>query len=265
MKPKPKNIQEYKKWLEEEHSVMIDERVINYYESFVKSIHEATSNSEFWQSIDISLQEIAQKYEVKTGYPLMLSNDNPSILEKPFDSTLLKSFRKNILNNDNWPKPPHKKDWLLPNNWFGKIPDLIRTCFVVKYLDGVDYLCDEIENLSAKHKVLFRKYYEAREEGYYAVHIYITKEYEIPAKNWDTERAIIQFEIQITTQLQEVIRRLLHQYYEKNRINRKVSKKKWQWSYKENEFFANNLGHILHFVEGMILEVRDKKGVENEK
>ena len=34
---------------------------------------------------------------------------------------------------------------------------------------------------------------------------------------------------------------------------------KWQWNYKGDEFTANYLGHILHYVEGMIMEIRDKQ------
>ena len=66
-------------------------------------------------------------------------------------------------------------------------------------------------------------------------------------------------EIQITTQLQEVIRRLLHKYYERQRSGRSTSDLKWQWDYKSDEFAANYLGHILHYVEGMIMDVRDKR------
>ena len=43
-------------------------------------------------------------------------------------------------------------------------------------------------------------------------------------------------------------------------IGKKIKKEKiWQWNYKSDEFAANYLGHILHYVEGMIIEIRDKK------
>ncbi len=62
----------------------------------------------------------------------------------------------------------------------------------------------------------------------------------------------------MTTQLQEVIRRLLHTYYEDKRQSKK-EQTKWQWNYNSDEFSANYLGHILHYVEGMIMEVREKQ------
>lgn len=60
------------------------------------------------------------------------------------------------------------------------------------------------------------------------------------------------------TELQENIVNLLHKYYEGNRKKIK-SKEKWQWNYKSEEFAANYLGHMLHYLEGTIVEIRDKK------
>lgn len=69
-------------------------------------------------------------------------------------------------------------------------------------------------------------------------------------------------EIQITTQLQEVIRSLLHKYYEDRRKGVEAEGTKWQWDYKSDEFVANYLGHILHYVEGMIMDIREKQRKE---
>ena len=77
---------------------------------------------------------------------------------------------------------------------------------------------------------------------------------------WDTERIDVSIELQITTQLQEVIRKLLHSYYEN--VRKRAGERedvKWQWNYKSEEFAANYLGHILHYIEGMIMEVRERQ------
>jgi hypothetical protein len=48
--------------------------------------------------------------------------------------------------------------------------------------------------------------------------------------------------------------------YEEMRVkSTKEDNRKWQWNYQSLEFSSNYLGHILHYVEGMILEVRDKQ------
>lgn len=101
--------------------------------------------------------------------------------------------------------------------------------------------------------------YKAREEGYYAAHFYTKQAFEVPKIDWDTKEIDFSIEIQITTQLQEVIRKLLHKYYERKRKMGVKPVEKWQWDYTCEEFSTNYLGHILHYVEGMILEIREKQ------
>ena len=113
--------------------------------------------------------------------------------------------------------------------------------------------------LCEQDKLNYKIFLEAREEGYYAAHQYISKEFEIPKIDWDTEKIDFSIEIQITTQLQEIIRGLLHKYYGEKRKRITKENVKWQWNYKGDEFTANYLGHILHYVEGMIMEIRDKQ------
>ena len=203
------------------------------------------------------MEETAQAYLRDTGYQLFVP-PAPTLLTKPLDSTVTKSFRKNILDNKSWPEPP-EGGWLLPDNWLSKVNDLIRTSFTVKYLDGVTWVVDAIEKLCGNHDLKCRKFLEAREEGYYAAHVYCRIPVELPKRTWDVERLEISVELQVTTQLQEVIKQLLHKYYaEKRTSNRKTDSPKWQWDYRSDEFAIGYLGHILHYVEGMVMEIRDK-------
>ncbi|GAI51334.1 unnamed protein product [marine sediment metagenome] len=55
---------------------------------------------------------------------------------------------------------------------------------------------------------------------------------------------------------------MLHKYYEETRKRLEKEDIKWQWNYKSDEFVANYLGHILHYVEGMIMEIREKQKEE---
>jgi hypothetical protein len=52
---------------------------------------------------------------------------------------------------------------------------------------------------------------------------------------------------------------LLHKYYEDKRKGIREEDIKWQWDYKSDELATNYLGHILHYVEGMIMEIREKQ------
>lgn len=258
---KPKNIEEYKKWLKEQHKIEISDRTQTYYNSVTSKIKSDFEKSEFWSQLTGNLKEYNDKYLLKSGYQLLIPKFTPELIIKSFDSFLLKTFRKNIIENNNWPEPP-ENGWILPANWYSRINDIIRTLIVVKYLDGVEFIINEIKLLCEQNKCDCKIFLEAIEEGYYAAHLYITEKFEIPRIDWDTEKIDISIEIQITTQLQEVIRKLLHKYYEERR--KRITKEdiKWQWNYKGDEFVANYLGHILHYVEGMIMEIRDKQKEE---
>jgi hypothetical protein len=253
--------EEYEKWLKDEQGVDINNIIKNNYDSVTMKIKDQFEKSKFWMDLTNDINGMDQNYYIKTGgYNLFMSTSPPEILMKSFDSFLLKTFRKNILENKNWPNEPIN-GWILPTNWFTKINDIIRMAFVVKYIDGVEYMINDLEKYCEKFGLSHKVRFEAREEGYYAAHLYTRQKFEVPNVQWDTEIVNVSIEIQVTTQLQDVIRRLLHRYYEDSR--KKMERdEKWQWNYKSDEFAANYLGHILHYVEGMIIEIRDKeKGI----
>ncbi len=256
---KPKDIDEYKKWLKEKHGIEISIRTQRYYDSVANKIKQDFEKSNCWVELTENLNKYDGEYLAKTGYSLLVSRDRPGLDIKPFDSFLLKTFRKNIIENKRWPDKP-EDGWVFSNNWYSKINDIVRTLIEVKYLDGVDFIINKVKSISGKLGIECKVFLEATEEGYYAAHLYPRQEFEIPKPNWDTENVDVSIEIQITTQLQEVIRKLLHKYYEERRKGiEKEEGVKWQWNYESDEFVANYLGHILHYVEGMIMEIREKQ------
>ena len=100
--------------------------------------------------------------------------------------------------------------------------------------------------------------YKARDEGYYAIHADLSQECEIPEPNGlSTKRIPVQFELQVTTRLQMEVAGANHKYYEGRRMKPfNPVAIKWQWDYTSDEFVVNYLGHILHFVDGMLVQVR---------
>ena len=237
-------------------------RAKGQYDTAVRKIHEDVRLSDSWKALNDSLGTMSQKYRIKTGYDLLVSESPLELARKPFDSFLIKTFRKNILKNSSWPKPP-AQGWLLPTNWFVRVNDIVRSLLIVKYLDGVSFAAEEIESLFRSRQQRSSFELEARTEGYYAAHLYVWFPVSILGDQWDTKDLEISLEIQITTQVQEVIRRLLHEYYEERRIaTQSEDSLVWQWDYKSTEFAANYLGHVLHYVEGMIMEIRDKQEME---
>ena len=256
---KPETIDKYISWLEEHHDTKISRQVENYYLAVAEKIKWSFESSPYWTLLLKNLQEFDDEYHLETGYPLFAPRVEPTLSTKPFNSFFDKTFRKNVIHNKNWPEAPNG-GWVLPDNWYTRISDIVRTSLIVKYLDGVEFtvskmnwLCEQC-NLSKPEHI-----FEAREEGYYAAHVYIKEIFEVPADDWDTKKINVKIEIQIRTQVQDVIRRLLHNYYEKRRQNIDKQDVNWQWNYRSDDFSANYLGHILHYLEGLIIEIRDKQ------
>jgi hypothetical protein len=254
--PKPTKGRDYLNWLllklENPH-ISLKSR----YDTVSTKMKDDVTNSPVWQNIVSSLSSLEDIYSVRTGFKLFATPEVPIIVSKSFDSLVDKTFRKNVSLNKNWPDPPGDQ-WITPLNCYETVNDIVRTAMVVKYLDGVEFVVDHLREASSKFGINFSVDYEAREEGYYAAHCYLFFELEIPAITWDTEIVTSRLEIQVTTQLQDVIRKLTHDQYAQRRSRTAVPDVKWQWDYKSPEFLPNYLGHILHYIEGMIMEVRDR-------
>ena len=255
---KPLTIEQYKKWLKFKHSVHLSDKSRNHYDAVAAKIKERFIGSAFWKSVTENIKRYSQEYFISTSYHLSPNDTIPEFATKPYDAFILKTFRINVLKNTNWPEPPGD-GWLLPDNWFLRTNDIVRTYFIVKYLDGVEYLAGKLNELSHSNGHATKLDFEAKDEGYYAAHFYVYYKCEVPTVSWKTEKLIVPIEIQITTQLQEVIRKMLHNYYETKRKEIEIPDLKWQWDYRSDEFSTNYLGHILHYVEGMIMEVRNKQ------
>lgn len=252
---KPSSVRQYKEWLAKEHSCDLD-RVARYYESVTTKAKADLEGDPFWIELKRELIEFNDRYRLETGFPLHMSGHSLELSIKPFDSFFHKTFRKNILQNRHWPEAPDG-GWFIPSSCFSRVSDILRTLLVVKYMDGVQFVVDSMESFCKTKGPPFRKHFEARQDGYYAAHSYISRSFEVPRMTWDSERIDLSIEIQITTQLQETIRQLLHKYYEDRR--ERPTQERWEWDYRSDEFAANYLGHILHYVEGMIMEIREKQ------
>jgi ppGpp synthetase/RelA/SpoT-type nucleotidyltranferase len=231
--------------------------LIKNYCKYNNEFREFSGGYDLWEQYkhkDYCIRLNAMEENDKKKYKLLRNE----IFTKTFSSFLLKTYRKNILENENWDKPP-KEGWILPNNWFSKINDIVRTRFIVKYLDGVEFLMNKIEKLADELGMKSESSFEANERGYYAAHIHLKKKYEVPNVFWEFAEVEIPVEIQIKTQLQALVEDLSHTFYEKRRKEIKRENSKWQWQYNSKEFETYYLGHILHYADSKIVEVRKNK------
>ncbi len=222
---KPIDIEQYKIWIKKAHDIDITQRTRIYYDTVTNKIRDDFEKSKLWKNIINNLKDLNEEYRRESnGYILLDTSKRPNVYRKTFESFLLKTYRKNVLENERWPEKPANGEWILPDEWYGQIQDIVRTRFVVQYIDGVDflikYICSHCKDLDIPCQVDF----EARNEGYYAAHLYIRQEFEIPKQTWDTKKFDAFIEIQIMTQLQDHIVMLLHEFYEDNRKKNKKRK-----------------------------------------
>jgi hypothetical protein len=257
VRERPQTLMDYQAWLRSIDPTVDVERERTYYESVSNVVLTRFRESEFWKATLDRCSTWDQEYHIETGYGLFQSTSPPEVLAKPFMSVLDKAYRKNVVENRN-PSSPPRGGWVLPATWWSQLNDLVRTVFSVKYLDGVETLANRLLDLGSEYSLAADVSLEARLTGYYAGHAYVSFPVEIPRRDWDTERVTVKVELQITTQLQDVIRKLLHRHYATSRSSTDRGNK-WMWDYQSDEFASNYLGHILHYVEGMIMEVRSKQ------
>lgn len=246
----------YPHWLEEALGFSLDEIEREYYKNTASRLLAEFSDSRFWQRVTSDLPDLHATYQHDTGFGLLAHPDqDPAVVKKPWDSVVLKSYRRNVLNNPNFPDPP-SRGWTTPENWFETIDDILRTTIVVRYLDCVGLVQEMLAAAAAASDATLAVDYEAREEGYYAVHITATCLLTAANKAWEAQKIRVPVEIQICTQVQEVLRALTHKLYEVNRRAPRPTDTKWQWDCHSVEFVPNYLGHILHYADGMIMNVR---------
>lgn len=243
-------------WLKERLDVELQSSHNIHYNNAIVQMKEQLDKSSFWRLLCRNLNEFNDEYYGEYGSDLLKEKKAPTVFKKPFLSFIDKVYRENIIDNENFPGEP-TSGWITPENWFSKINDILRTTIVVRYLDGIEYLGTRLEALCSKHSRLVDKcHYLARIDGYYAAHLYFSIEFEIPGMKWDTQRVNSSIEIQITTQVKEVIKDLLHPHYVRRRLKRSSEEDIWQWQYDSPEFATNYLGHIIHYVEGMMVGIR---------
>ena len=263
----PENLDEYKKWLSDTFNLRID-RIGKYYNHSITQLKEDIKNSVAWQSILKNLNNFSEEYEIATNSKLFKNIDEIELKTKTYESVINKSYRKDFCHAEaakNWPHPSGG-DWVLPNNCYSRINDLVRTSLVVRYLDGVSFLAHKIQSVLEENDLSCKIDFESRFEGHYAVHLAIEHDLsvlDIFDKNREIKDVTVSMEIQIVTQSHEVIRELLHPYYEKRRLSpNKKEYPPWEWNYKNEEFNVNYLGHVVQYVDGMIAQVLDRKEVK---
>ena len=206
----------------------------------------------FWDHLPQSLSDQDARHQTATSSPLLATDPSQlSLATKPFPSIYEKSYRLNALDPDITRGP------CVPDAWFTQIDDLVRTRIVCKYLDGPDEVVTCILRHAATHGIsapVVRTH--AADRGYYAHHVYLPHTIEIPDGH-GIVALTIHLEIQVTTQLQEVLDQLTHRLYESDRSTPRAPSDAWKWQFREARFFTAYISHALHLLEAQIVATRD--------
>jgi hypothetical protein len=136
--------------------------------------------------------------------------------------------------------------------------DLVRTRVSCKYLDGVDFLADKLQELAEEIGICLHRSREGRVGGYFAQHIYFTEDV-----YWrfggETQPCTIRCEIQLATQLSTRIWEATHPFYETEREELEGTLD-WQWKPTDPRFVAHQLGHMIHLADGLLVQLRESVG-----
>ena len=136
--------------------------------------------------------------------------------------------------------------------------DIIRCTISTRFVDGVKFLETTNRTYCEKECIGFESDFEARDEGYYACHNYVFFDAEVTDRLWNPINLKARIEIQVRTQLQELIRTLLHKFYDTSRSRDGNSNDSWKWDYISDEFATKYLAHMLHYIDGQVVKLRDQ-------
>lgn len=254
--PKPATMPEYEKWALEQLKVDYkDQAIKNLFGINTLAIRSALEASNFYRELPQLLKTSQIDYKGLHGVPLLMTEETPIFQLKEYDKAVNKSWRSNALENWKWPSEP-KWGWTNSDNWFSKINDLVRTTIVCKYMDGPKFLAERLAKLAKDNGLTPDIKTQERDSGYYAVHFYLDLPVDLVDKSLKTVSVTATCEIQITTQLQEVLRLLSHTFYEQTRVAIDDDDA-WKWDHTSPRFRSSFMGHTLHLLEGVIVELRD--------
>ncbi|MEO1922464.1 MAG: hypothetical protein ABGW84_11350 [Sphingomonadaceae bacterium] len=174
---------------------------------------------------------------------------------KSLSSVINKIYRLNCHWNRKWPHEP-RAGWVKLKTCFSQMDDIVRATVVSKLLDGVQSVVDAAVLIGEEREdVCIKASPRATESGHYAWHIYVTTREDVLIDG-AAQEIDFRTEVQVITQLQSVLKGLTHPFYERSRVNEQRPTAERRWQFDEPGFRGEFLGHTLHLVDAMILELK---------
>ena len=226
--------------------------------AFGKSFAVNTGNLLTSVGLHVFFQDIQAALAGLEGDGLLAENQASSfqLFKKGYPSVVNKIYRRNCHWNRFWPDKP-KGGWVKFDDVYEKFDDIIRCTLVSRYLDGGEAIGKRLEEIGHLHSVEVAVSPRATDQGHYAWHAYVTTDQDVFIAG-DVCSVPLRCEIQIVTLLQSVLKGLTHQFYEKSRIADTAKPADRRWQFHSPEFKGEFLGHTLHLVDSMLVELRDE-------
>ncbi len=226
--------------------------------SFEKSFAINSVNLLSSVSLHAFFKDLQRKLTELESEGILAANEASSfgLVKKGFSSVVNKIYRRNCHWNRHWPSKP-KGGWIAFSDVYTSFDDIIRGTIVTRYLDGGELIGQHLQAIGEVHSVGVEVSPRATDQGHYAWHIYVTTPHDVIV-NGAVQTVDLKCEIQIITLLQSVLKGLTHQFYERSRIADTGRPVERRWQFQSPEFKGEYLGHTLHLVDSMLVELREE-------
>lgn len=210
---------------------------------------EELSVGPFWTEAKRRLDQWRTEYRADTDADLFSQPGLPNFTAKPEKSTRDKLFRRCKQEADYLPKAIAKEGAPIP-----RLGDLVRTRIPCRYIDGVEFLANKIMGLAEEMELSPKRRREGRIEGYFAQHITVHQEVIFRLAGHGELTRVVS-EIQIASEMATRMWDAAHPLYESARL-RIAEPRDWQWKPNDPRFISNQLGHMIHLADGLLVQLR---------
>jgi hypothetical protein len=145
------------------------------------------------------------------------------------------------------------------------LSDLVRTRVSCRYIDGVEFLATKLVELAAELNYRCSRDRQGKLEGYFAQHVTVHHDvfYRVMGHG---QPCSISVEIQVASELATRMWDASHGLYETDRSDSESpSAKEWQWQPTNPRFITNQLGHMIHLADGLLVHLREVSKSEQKK
>lgn len=207
------------------------------------------SAAPFWGEVSKRLDSWRGEYSANTGTNLLARPGLPSFIAKSESSICNKLFRKCKQDPNYFAKAIRNENPKIP-----RLGDMVRTRIACRYIDGVEFLASKLVGLGTDFGHAPLRTREGRIEGYFAQHVTIEQEviYRFGGAKSLTK---IRCEIQIATELSTRMWEAAHPLYDLIR-GEESDPEDWQWKPDDARFLCNQLGHMIHLADGLLVQLR---------